>query len=196
MKKLLVFSFFLVFYISLFAQNTSIEDPRVFNNNKLYGFNYDTAKHQRILDTHQKDSVWSSYTSYRGINLNYGDNDIWSGGFRYIIKDIVYDISLGSTFNGYESNATYIDGQTKNEILVYKIGIGKKITEDFIIGIDYQHTQFRSKTCTGNIYNETVYEKNNFGLFCTYYFDNFGINFTTNSLTGNSIGISVRSNTF
>ena len=118
------------------------------------------------------------------INLNYGENDIISFGIRIINnKDNIIDLCIGTTSPNYHHNEHSI-------IAIYKIGLGRRINEDLSLGIDYI---FSEKTQYDNLVIKYVENANhNIGLFISYkIYNQVDLNFTSNSCTGNSVGISL-----
>ena len=133
-----------------------------------YNIHDTISKYYRSIPSNNDDIMY--------ININYGENDILSAGARLEVYKIVYDFALGC--------------DNYNNINIFRLGIGKKITKDFVIGVDYQLTIYDYD------YGKNVYSKHNFGMFLNYtIFDYIGINYTSNSLTGNSVGLSFTINT-
>jgi len=162
-------------------------------------FGFSQSKYDSLVKSYN-DSISKNYENSESnpdgytmsVNLNYVENDIWSGGFRVEINKIIYDFNYGSTFNGYNNIAT----SPLNKTTIYKVGIGKKVAKDFVLGIDYQYTEYKQKN---NYYsNEQILDKkHNFGMFFNYCIcKSIGINYTINTITGNSIGLSYNFDNF
>ena len=179
MKKNIIFIFLLIGLFGTSKVSSQTNVGRI-NKNSLYDYYLNNSNSNTNIDSNYNGSI----------NINYGENDIWSGGIRVEINKFVYDFALGSTFNGYNNDINRPNNFSVIRTFIGKLGVGKKVTKDFIVGIDYQYTEYKQKN-NSNSSGQILDTKHNFGMFFNYSLSNeIGLNFTTNTLIGNSVGIS------
>ena len=113
------------------------------------------------------------------LNVNYSENDIYSAGIRFVLDKSIIDVGFGNTIKSTEK----INNGSPN-INTYRFGLGRKVSDDFSVGIDYVYTK-------KFINSLLVDDRSNIGIFLTYRVYKFiDLNFMTNNCTGNSLGVS------
>lgn len=168
MKKLLFLSFLFLFVIKGFSQTI---------------YNTDSTKSYSVKNGSYVEDKTDGEVDAASININYGEHDIYSVGVRFGIKNTILDFGFGSNIKSMQNTNDYV-----YHIAVYKIGIGRRLSENFSVGIDgiYIEKWVQQSQVTKVQDNST-----NIGLFLSYKLVDFvDLNFTTNSLTGNSVGVS------
>ena len=162
MKKLLFLSFLILFVIKGFTQTI---------------YNKDSTKSYSVKNGSYVEDKTDGEVDYTSININYGENDIYSVGVRFFINETILDFGFGKTIKNNNSLSHTTLG---------RIGIGRTIGDIFSVGVDYIYTEELSNLPNINNYH-------NIGLFLSYKLvGNVDLNFTTNSLTGNSVGLSLK----
>jgi len=131
----------------------------------IIGFN---AMAQGIVDTGYKTPVT--------ININYGENELISFGVKFA-PDYNYYVGISYSTNNLSETPKLLD------VSDVKLGIGKIYNKSLYVGTDAIFTIF--KPLTGSDVTKFA-----IGLNFTYLLTPIiGINFTSNNVTGNSIGL-------
>ena len=83
MKKNIIFIFLLIGLFGTSKVSSQTNVGRI-NKNSLYDYYLNNSNSNTNIDSNYNGSI----------NINYGENDIWSGGIRVEINKFVYDLLI------------------------------------------------------------------------------------------------------